>query len=89
MAIIESAPNAASATPMVASSPAQPPMGGCAGGFTWTAEVDGRRNLIGLITMHGDYAAAHLGASVWLAPDDAERVGNALIAAVAAWRGAQ
>lgn len=69
--------------------PAQPPMGGSAGGFIWTAEVDGRRGLIGLIAMHGDYGAPHMGSSLWLSPDDAEKVGNALIAAVAAWRKAQ
>ena len=91
MATTESTSNAVPATPGPASSPApaQPPMGGCSGAFIWTAEVDRRRGLIGLLMMHGDYSAAHLGASIWLAPDDAEKAGNALLTAVAAWRGAQ
>jgi hypothetical protein len=91
MAVTESTPNVVPATPGPASSPApaQPPMGGITGNFTWTAEVDRRRGLIGLIMMHGDYAAAHLGTSLWLAPDDAEKAGNAMLTAVAAWRGAQ
>ncbi len=67
--------------------PSQPAMGGCSGDFTWTAEVDRRRGLIGLIAMHGDYGVAHLGASLWLSPDDAEKVGKAMLTAVAAWRG--
>jgi len=36
---------------------------------------------------HGEYRAVQLQASLWLSPDDAEKVGTALLAAVAAWRG--
>ena len=69
--------------------PPRPPRGGCIGDFTWTPEVDQRRDLIGLLAAHGQYQSGHLSASIWLSPDDAEKVGNALLAAVAAWRGAQ
>ena len=34
-----------------------------------------------------EYRAVQLQASLWLSPDDAEKVGTALLAAVAAWRG--
>ena len=55
MATTESTSNAVPATPGPASSPApaQPPMGGLTGDFTWTTEVDRRRGLIGLLMMHG------------------------------------
>jgi hypothetical protein len=68
---------------------AAPPAGGIIDGLVWTAEVDHRRNLVGLLSAHGAYNAPRLSTSVWLLPDDAEKVGNALIAAVAAWRKAQ
>jgi hypothetical protein len=38
---------------------------------------------------HGEYRAVQLQASLWLSPDDAETGGNALLTAVAAWRGAK
>lgn len=68
--------------------PPCPPRGGCIGDFTWIPEVDHRRGLIGLHLVHGQYRAAQLHSSLWLSPDDAEKVGKALLAAVAAWRGA-
>ena len=69
--------------------PPRPPRGGSIGDFTWIPEVDNRRGLIGLHMTHGQYRDAQLQASLWLSPDDAEKVGSALLAAVAAWRGAQ
>ena len=69
--------------------PPRPPSGGCIGDFTWIAELDHRRSLIGLHMTHGEYRAVQLQASLWLSPDDAETGGNALLTAVAAWRGAK
>jgi hypothetical protein len=69
--------------------PPCPPRGGSIGDFTWIPEVDHRRGLIGLHMTHGEFRAVQLQASLWLLPADAEKVGTALVAAVAAWRGAQ
>jgi len=69
--------------------PPRPPRGGIIDDLVWTAEVCHRRNFIGLLSAHGAYNAPRLSTSVWLLPDDAEKVGNAMLAAVAAWRGAQ
>lgn len=66
-----------------------PALAGVLDGLVWTAEVDHRRNMVGLISAHGAYNAPRVSASIWLMPDDAEKVGQALIAAVAAWRRAQ
>jgi hypothetical protein len=67
--------------------PPAPLRGGCIGDLTWIPEVDHRRGLIGLHMMHGEFRAVQLQASLWRSPDDAEKVGSALLAAVAAWRG--
>jgi hypothetical protein len=69
--------------------PPCPPRGGVIDDLTWTAEVCHRRNLVGLLCAHGAYNASRMSTSVWLAPDDAEKVGKSLLAAVAAWRGGQ
>ena len=69
--------------------PPRPPRGGVIDDLVWTAEVDHRRNLIGLLSARGKYNAPRLSTSVWLAPDDAEKVGKAVLTAVAAWRGDQ
>ena len=67
-----------------------PPRGGCIDSTAvWTTEIDRRRNIIGLLASYGRYDADRLSASLWLSPDDAEKVGTALLAAVAAWRGAK
>ncbi|WP_428672022.1 hypothetical protein [Reyranella sp.] len=71
------------------SPPPCPPRGGTIGDFCWIPEIDHRRGLIGLHAAHGQTRAALLHMSLWLAPDDAEKVGKALLAAVAACRGAQ
>lgn len=68
--------------------PPCPPRGGSIGDLTWISEIDHRRGLIGLHAAHGQYRDAQLQASLWLSPADAEKVGKALLAAVAAWRGA-
>jgi hypothetical protein len=64
-------------------------MGGIIGDLVWTAEVDHRRNIIGLLASRGRHDASRVSSSIWLSPDDAEKVGTALLTAVAAWRGAQ
>jgi len=66
--------------------PPRPPLGGVIDDLVWTAEVCHRRNLVGLLCAHGAYNAPQVSTSVWLPPDDAEKVGSALLAAVAAWR---
>jgi hypothetical protein len=55
----------------------------------WSAEIDHRRNLIGLLSAHGKYGSPRLSTSLWLLPEEAEKVGHALIGAAAAWRAAQ
>lgn len=64
-------------------SPQPPPLDSA----VWATEVDRRRNIIGLLVSHGRHDGARLSTSVWLQPDDAEKVGKAMLAAVAAWRG--
>ena len=63
--------------------------GGQGDNFAWTTEVDLRRNIIGLLASRGRHDASRVSSSIWLSPDDAEKVGAALLAAVAAWRGVQ
>ena len=65
------------------------PRGGVSDNFAWTTEVDHRRNIIGLLASRGRHDASRVSSSIWLSLDDAEKVGAALLAAVAAWRGAQ
>lgn len=69
--------------------PKAPPRGGCISDLTWIPEIDHRRGLIAPHAMHGQYRDVQLHASLWLAPDDAEKVGKALLADVVAWRGEQ
>jgi hypothetical protein len=65
------------------------PRGGTGDNFVWTTEIDHRRNIIGVLASHGRHDGPRMSNSLWLRPNDAETVGQALLAAVAAWRGAQ
>ena len=69
--------------------PPRPPSGGSIDGHAWVG--DRRGDLVGLLCGPAERQAGTIStsASVWLPPDDAEKVGTALLAAVAAWRGAQ
>lgn len=67
--------------------PPCPPSGGALDNAVWATEVDRRRNTIGLLVSYGRHDGARLSTSVWLQPDDAEKIGHAMLAAVAAWRG--
>ena len=69
--------------------PPRPPSGGSIDGHAWV--VDRRGDLVGLLCGPAERQAGTISASasVWLPPDAAEKVGTALLAAVAAWRGAQ
>ena len=71
--------------------PPRPPRGGSidtfADTFVWTTEIDHRRNIVGLLASRGRHDASRVSSALWLSPDDAETVGQALLAAVAAWRG--
>jgi len=69
--------------------PPCPPPGGASDNFVLAAEVDRRRNIIGLLASRGRFDASRVSSSLWFEPDEAEKVGHALLAAVAAWRGAQ
>lgn len=69
--------------------PPSPPHGGSDGELNWRPEIDHRRGLIALYVTCGQSRHANLCASLWLSPDVAEKVGNALIDAVTALRGAQ
>ena len=69
--------------------PPCPPRGGVSDNFVWTTEVDHRRNIIGLLASRGRHDASRVSSSIWLSPDDAQKIGTALLAAVSAWRGAQ
>lgn len=62
------------------------PHAGHVGDLTWITEVDRRRNLVGLHATYGQYREANLASSLWLAPAEAEKLGRALIDAVAGWR---
>ena len=69
--------------------PPRPPSGGSIGGHAWV--VDRRGGLVGLLCGPAERQAGTISASasVWLPPDEAEKIGTALLAAVSAWRGAQ
>ena len=73
--------------------PPRPPRGGVsdtfADTFVWSTEIDRRCNIIGILASRGRHDASRVSSSIWLSPDDAERIGSALLAAVCAWRGAQ
>ncbi|WP_395708541.1 hypothetical protein [Reyranella sp.] len=62
------------------------PHAGHVGDLTWITEVDRRRNMVAIHATHGQYREANLSSSLWLAPDEAEKLGRALLDAVASWR---
>lgn len=69
--------------------PPCPPLGGFVDDLTWTVSTNHRHGLIGLLAVNGAHDEPHTLSSLWLAPADAEKVGHALLAAVAAWRATQ
>ena len=71
---------------MSSSSITRNPSAGHVGDLTWLTETDRRRGLVAVHATYGQYRAANLATSLWLAPDEAEKLGRALLDAAMSWR---